>query len=233
MSAPEGGHHTGQVPQFRVVDLSHPIHDATPVYPGDPSVHLTPAARYEINGFNVLHVRMGSQTGTHLDAPFHLFPEGARVDQLDLGTLCGPAVIVDARGTPARSPIARSVLGPALEQVQPGTIVVLHTGWSAHWGTPRYHDHPYLGGAEAAEFVAHGVRTIGIDALSLDETTPAQPHPSDYAAHRAVLGAGGAIAENLRNLDAVGHPDPVLSLLPLPLRGADGAPVRAVALLPD
>jgi kynurenine formamidase len=37
------------------------------------------------------------------------------------------------------------------------------------------------------------------------------------------------IVENLRNLGAVPQVDPVVSVLPLRLAGADGAPVRAVA----
>jgi kynurenine formamidase len=37
------------------------------------------------------------------------------------------------------------------------------------------------------------------------------------------------IVENLRNLAAVRSADPVVSVLPLRLAGADGAPVRAVA----
>jgi kynurenine formamidase len=45
-----------------------------------------------------------------------------------------------------------------------------------------------------------------------------------------LLGAGGVIVENLTNLEAVDFPDPLLSVLPLRLRDADGAPVRAVAL---
>ena len=54
--------------------------------------------------------------------------------------------------------------------------------------------------------------------------------PADgFAAHLAVLGAGGVIVENLRGLGAVTGTDPVLSVLPLRFAGADGAPVRAVA----
>jgi len=46
------------------------------------------------------------------------------------------------------------------------------------------------------------------------------------------LGAGGVIVENLANLGAVDRDRPVVSVLPLALAGADGAPVRAVAMEP-
>jgi kynurenine formamidase len=109
-----------------------------------------------------------------------------------------------------------------------GRTLVLHTGWDRFWGSVRYEDHPYLDGEAAWELVAAGVRTVGIDALSLDET-----HGEDFPAHAALLSAGGVVVENLTNLAAVDHPEPTLSVLPLPLRGCDGSPVRAVALLPD
>ncbi|HEY5159006.1 MAG TPA: hypothetical protein VII93_13680 [Anaerolineales bacterium] len=42
--------------------------------------------------------------------------------------------------------------------------------------------------------------------------------------------AGGIIAENLANLDAVDFDFPFLIFLPLKLIGCDGSPVRAVAV---
>ena len=93
-------------PVRRIVDLSHPINSETQVYPGDPSPSLTPATTIARDGFNVLHVSMGSQTGTHVDAPYHFLDDGARIDELDLSLFLGPATIVDLRGLPARSRFA-------------------------------------------------------------------------------------------------------------------------------
>jgi kynurenine formamidase len=53
------------------------------------------------------------------------------------------------------------------------------------------------------------------------------PGPSDV--HKIVLGAGGVIAENLTNLDALVDDSFTVSLLPLNLHGSDGSPIRAVA----
>lgn len=214
----------------RVVDLSHPVDDHTPVYPGDPVPQLTPATTIAEHGYNVLHVRMGSQTGTHLDAPYHFLEDGARVDDLDLNLLCGSAVVVDLRGKAPREPITWDDLAPHEAAIGAGVVLVLHTGWSRHWGKDAYADHPFLDGHAAREAVARGVRTMAIDAMNLDETVDTEDHPSGFAAHYAVLGAGGTIAENLTNLENVDFPDPVVSLLPIHLRSADGAPVRAVAL---
>jgi kynurenine formamidase len=106
----------------------------------------------------------------------------------------------------------------------------VHTGWSRHWRSPAYLDHPYLGQDAAEGIVAAGVRTVAIDAMSVDETPPPGAEPGSYAAHHILLGAGCAIVENLTNLDAADFDQPLLSVLPIRLADADGAPVRAVAV---
>lgn len=212
-----------------VVDLSHPLDDDTPVYPGDPVARFTTATTIEEHGYNVLHVRMGSQTGTHVDAPFHFLADGARIDELPLELFLGSAVIADVRGKAPHSAITWADLTLVADRLAPGRMLLLHTGWDAHWGTDAYFDHPFLDGDAAERVVAAGIRTVGLDALSLDETVLGGEPAGGFAAHAAVLGAGGVIVENLRGLDAVRSVQPVVSVLPLRLAGADGAPVRAVA----
>lgn len=216
-------------PVREIVDLSHPLDDDTPVHPGDPVARFRPAATVAADGYNVLHVSMGSQTGTHVDAPFHFLEDGARIDELPLDLFLAPAVIADVRGKAPHGRIEWSDLAPCAGRLEPGRILVLQTGWDAHWGTDAYVDHPFLTADAAERVVAAGVRSVAIDALSLDETVVGGEAADGFAAHFAVLGAGGVIVENLRNLAAVTAAEPVLSVLPLRFAGADGAPVRAVA----
>jgi kynurenine formamidase len=213
----------------RIVDLSLPIRSGMPVYPGDPEVTVTPAATVETDGVNVLSVHAGSHTGTHVDAPFHVFDDGARLDELDLGLFHGPAVIADLRGLPPRSPIDWAALTDRAPALRPGAVLVLHTGWSDHLGSPEYLAHPWLTEDAARRVAATGVRAVAVDALSPDPT-PAHGPPAALPAHQALLGCGGVIVENLTNVAALAElPDPVISFFPLALAGADGAPVRAVA----
>jgi kynurenine formamidase len=213
----------------RIVDLSHPVTTGMPVYPGDPAVRLTPAATIGNHGFNVLDVHMGSQSGTHVDAPFHFVEDGTRVDRMALGQFLAPAVIVDVRHIGERSAIMWDNVAPAGDRLGPDRMVLLHTGWSRFWGTDRYLDHPYLDADAAERLVAAGVRTVGIDALSTDATVRDGDHPTGFATHHVLLGADCAIIENLADLDAVDWPDPFVSVLPLKLEHGDGAPVRAIA----
>ncbi len=207
-----------------VVDLSHPLDDSTPAYPGDPTVRIAPARSLERDGCRVSHVRLGSHSGTHLDAPSHVLEDGATVDELPLDLLLLRAVVVDLRDLGPREAVEWERLEA---HVEPGRAVLLHTGWSRFWGSPAYADHPFLSEDAAWRLATAGVRVVGIDAFSVDET-----EGEGMPAHEALLGMGGVVVENLTNLASIDHPEPFLSVLPLPLRGADGSPVRAVALLP-
>ena len=211
----------------RLVDLSVPVDAGTQVFPGDPVFASRPHTTVAADGYNVQALTLGSQTGTHVDAPFHFVEDGLRVDQLDLTRLTGPAVVVDVRGRAPRSRLTWADLSAT--RIPEGAIVLLHTGWSVHYGTPAYFDHPFLDAAACRRLLAAGVRTIGLDAPNID-LTPTDDDPGEgYPVHHLVAAAGGVVCENLTNLAAVDFPDPFVSLLPLRLTGADGAPVRAVA----
>ena len=214
----------------RTVDLSHPVDGNTQSYPGDPQPVFTPAATIAGTGFNLLHISLGSQSGTHVDAPYHFRADGATIDRLDLSLLTGTAVIVDLTHKGARERITRADLAPAAGKLDEEHILVLHTGWDRHYGTCRYYDHPFLDAEACRHVLDAGVRTIATDIINPDETVLDGPQPEGFPVHHLVAGAGGVIAENLTNLAAVDFPDPLLSLLPIKLTGADGAPVRAVAM---
>jgi kynurenine formamidase len=75
-----------------------------------------------------------------------------------------------------------------------------------------------------------GVRTFCIDAINIDET-PDDDHPGEgFPVHHLIARAGGVIGENFRNLAAVDWAEPFVMCLPIALEGADGGPVRAVAV---
>lgn len=238
-----------------LIDLTHPVTTGMPVYPGDPQVALWPALTTGDAGVNVLALHLGSQSGTHVDAPYHVDVTWPTLDGLPLELFTGPAVVADLRGLAPRTAVTAARLAPSLDRLPPGGILLLATGWPRHWGTGHYLAHPYLSAEAAEAIVEAGVRTLGVDALSVDATpdpgpaapsvdTPAEPanepdrapEKPTLAAHRTLLGApgGAVIAENLTDLtplldaQSAGHPIEV-SLFPLRLAAADGAPVRAVA----
>jgi kynurenine formamidase len=218
----------------RIVDLSVPIGPGTPVYPGDPVPALSPATTLERDGYNVTRVLMGSHTGTHVDAPYHFDPAGARLDELDLRLFAGPGVVVDATDLPPRTPIDWALIEPYTPRLHPGAIVLLHTrgGDPAKRpaGTAAFLDHPFLDIGACRRLLDLGIRTVCIDALNIDETPDADHPGAGYPVHQLIAANGGVIGENFCNLERIDFPDPFIMCLPLALEHGDGAPVRAVAI---
>lgn len=217
----------------RVIDLSHPVGPNTQVYPGDAPPVVSPACSLAADGYNSVRLELGSHTGTHADAPYHFLENGLRLDDLPLERFTGPAVVVDATGLAPRTAIGPEAFAPWEERLAPGAIVLVRTGWDRHYGTEDYFHHPYLSGEAARMLVERGVRTLGLDTLSPDETPYAGHEADDWSAHLAILGAGGTVIENLRGLGAAGVQGAHFCAFPLRLESGDGAPVRAVALVRD
>ncbi|MGH2750480.1 MAG: cyclase family protein [Actinomycetota bacterium] len=215
----------------RIVDLSVVLDGNTQVYPGDPQPRFSIATRVESEGYNLLGVEIGSQSGTHVDSPYHFLDDGLRLEDCDPALFVGPGVFVDARHLRARERITWELVARYEQQLRPGVIAVFHTGWSEkHYGSDEYFEHPFLDGDACGRMLEAGVATFAIDAINLDETVLDEREP-DFTCHLQIAGAGGIISENLTNLSAVDFDDPVISLLPIRFGGdADGAPCRAVAM---
>ncbi|WP_170086737.1 cyclase family protein [Kyrpidia spormannii] len=209
----------------KIVDLSMPIRRGMPVYPGDPQPDLQPAATLDKDGFNVSHLHLGTHTGTHVDAPYHFSEGGARIDSLPLEWFVGTGLIIPVPGKRPRECICLEEVAPWVERAKPGQLVLFATGWWRKAGEADYVRHPYVEVRVIEALLERGVRVFGIDAMNIDPTGE-----TDYPVHRAITAAGGIIIENLCNLNAVDFADPVIVVFPLRIEGADGSPVRAVAM---
>ena len=204
-------------------DLSHPLESGMPVYPGDPEVGTRSATTIARDGYNVLHLSMGSQSGTHIDAPFHFLEHGQTIDAFPPEVFFGEATIADVSGLGPNGVIEPDSI-PAPDSL--GGILLIRTDWSERWGSHEYFSHPFLSAAAAQRIVDMGFTTVAIDALSVDQTDGSA---GDFGAHEVILGANIPIAENLRGLSGIDWVKPWVSLLPLKISHGDGAPIRAVA----
>jgi arylformamidase len=208
------------------VDLSHVLMTGMQVYPGDPEVMITPALTVRDDLVNVLSLHIGSQSGTHLDSPFHVRDDLPTLAECDLSLFIGRFTLVDATGLSPRQAIPHERFTTLTYDAR--TIVLVRTDWSKHFGTDHYLAHPYPT-LESLDFLlANGVRSIALDFLSLDCTCEVAAD-TRLDNHYLWSEAGGIIAENLTNLRSVTTVTPFISMLPLNLGASDGGPIRAVA----
>lgn len=218
----------------RLLDLTQPLGPDTPVLPGDRPVTTTSQATHQGNGYAVLSLGLSTHAGTHLDAPFHMLPGGPTLEAIPLSRLTGPAVMLDVR-RPADTAIGRDDLiaadrarGSGQAALDGCRLCLLWTGWDEHFGGEGMVHHPYLTDDAADWLLGSGVELLGTDAPSLDPVLG-----EHYPVHRRLMGAGVVLVENLTNLGMLGSRPVLSAFLPLPLKGADGSPIRAIAWLED
>lgn len=204
-------------------DISLPIGPDLLTWPGNSPPELRPVERIARgDAANVSELRIGTHTGTHVDAPVH-FVEGARgVDDVPLDVLSGPCVVADARGR-------RGQLGPddlAALAVPEGTRrLLLRTDNSDLWRVVPVEfpdDYVCLSPDGARWIVERGIRLIGVDFLGI-EVRGAAGHP----VHVELLSNDVIVVEGL-DLGLVQPGEYRLTVLPLRIVDGDGGPARAM-----
>jgi len=211
---------------IEVIDLTQPLDEQLPVYPGDPTFRMERAADFAADGFVLHRLELGSHAGTHIDAPLHFFEDGASIDAFPVETFVFRAAVIDLRGRQPRTRVERDELAAAAGSLEGVDLALLCFGWDRHWRElDRLMAHPYISGEAAQWLIEQGARAVGTDCMSIDETGG-----DDFSAHNAFLGRGLLIVENLTNLDQLVGERPLVLVLPLKLVGGDASPVRAVAL---
>jgi arylformamidase len=214
-------HYYSPVP---IYDVTIPISNELPTWPGDPSVQLTVWRSLSSgDSANVSMLNFGAHTGTHVDAPAHFIEGAAMIESLPLDVLIGEAQVVEV-------PNDLLVIDEdfVLDHCDPRTTrVVFKTRNSAFWSesNPEFHtDFTYLDMKAAERLVERGIKLVGIDYLSIEKYDSPK-----HETHLALLSHGVVILEGL-NLTEV--PAGLYELICLPLRlrtsKGDGAPARVV-----
>lgn len=199
---------------MKFIDLSVPLNEDTPVYPGDPKIKITTAGILEKDGYEDHYVCVGTHAGTHIDAPRHMVSGGRSLDEIPIEHFYGNGVYIKIDGKFDLKQIQQAY-------IQKGDIVLFHTGMSNVYNQPDYYEKYPAMPEEIANFlVEKGVKVVGVDMCSPDY----EPFP----VHRILLKKNVLIIENLTNLALLAGKKFKVYAFPIKLQ-IDGAPVRVVA----
>ncbi|UBV44866.1 cyclase family protein (plasmid) [Deinococcus taeanensis] len=200
--------------------------------------------------WSVETVTLSTHSGTHVDAPYHYGPRMAdggaplTIDQVPLDWCYGPGVCLDFTHKSPGDGITDTDVDRELRRIghdlQPGDIVLTHTGASRHFHEPGYeHRHAGYTRAGLACLVERGVRLIGTDAWGIDRPFPALLKDAAagtaefWEAHLYGLERPYLQIEKLSNLDQLPGPTGfTVSAFPVKVQGASAAWARVVALIP-
>lgn len=202
------------------IDITVPITNKLPVWPGDKAVRVYRSSAIGMEGsdVNVTHLSFSAHTGTHIDAPLHFLRNGADVSALDLDTLVGFTKIFHISDP---QQITFSEL-KELPIEYGDTLIFRTTNSDVDWDQkPFMNDFVYLSTNAAQYLIKMGVKCIGVDYLSI------AGEDNGKEVHQMLLKQGVIIIEGLK-LGGVVPGIYEMIALPLKIRGADGAPARVL-----
>ena len=199
------------------IDLSLPVTDLMPVYPGDEQPRLLKVKDFLQDGFNNFHLSTSMHAGTHIDGPMHLTQSNMLLNEIPLEQCIGLGCFLNAAGK------NNILLTSEYElRIQPQSIVLLYTGMSRRFGSKEYfNDYPTVSRELAEFFVKRHVKMVCLDSPSPDR------HP--FEIHKLLLENNVLLAENLTNFDKLLLVEK-FEVIALPLKiHADSSPARIIA----
>jgi arylformamidase len=202
------------------IDVSVTVRDGMAHWPDNPPIVLERVMDLSRGDVcNLSHLAMGVHSGTHMDGPVHFVHGAAGLDEMPLTATMGEARVIGIDHP-------REITAEELRrhELRPGERVLFRTANSERvWAASSFvEDFVYISEQAAIYLAQAGVRTVGIDYLSVGG------YRSDGAAvHRILLEAGVWIIEGL-DLSPVTAGRYEMICLPVKLHGSDGAPARAI-----
>ena len=211
---------------MKVFDFTHTIEKGMPVFPNDPAPCIQRVNFCSSDGFNGTQISLFSHTGTHIDAPNHVFEKGTTLENIDVSSFCGKAVVIDCTDVKAGGEIGFDKIEKMKHNVDEAEILIFRTGWDRFWGKDGYfQNYPVISNEIAQYVIQSGKKALGFDTCGIDAFDD-----ESLTYHKMMLEAGVLIIENLCCLEQAGNDVFDFFALPLKYRNSDGAPVRAIGI---
>jgi kynurenine formamidase len=214
-----------------LIDLSHTVEHGLVTYKGLPAPVICDYLSREASRkfyapgteFQIGKIEMVANTGTYLDSPFHRYPDGKDLSQLELSKLADlPAIKISCKNKQAVD-ASTFLRGNGLA----GMAVLVETGWSRHWNTAQYYEgHPFLTEDAARLLADSGVALVGIDSHNIDDVQDLR-----RPVHTILLGNEIPIVEHMTNLASLPEQGFRFFAVPVKVKGFGTFPVRAFARL--
>lgn len=216
--------------EFLIYDMSQPIFHNCPGWPTYDLTEINMETVVGNDGFTSERLNLNSHTGTHLDAPYHFFPNEATIDEIPLEKFMGKAVIVNLEGIEACTAIGPEHMQKYEDKIKENSIVLINTGWCRKRGYTKeyYNDWPFLSKEGAEWLLDRKVKGVGIDGMSIGGWYEGTGRPP----HEALLPRGVWLLEELYfPEELLKYDECYLAAVPLKLVGAGGSPTRAYAII--
>jgi arylformamidase len=235
---------------FELIDLTRLLTEETAyallgdIAAGEENKHYSQVAltydrEWSTSNGTLCHISMPDHVGTHMDAPIHCWEPGVTLEKVDISRLIGEAVCLDLyKGDVDYGYTAEDLEEAAGDVVESGDIVLIYSGYRDVTETERLRQ-TYLTVDGAQWLVDRGVHAVGCEPAGIEHVPEGlfkyhwyekdTPNLPSWPAHQVLLSNDVYIIEGLTNLDRIKGQRVRFAGLPLPIPGASGCPIRAVA----
>lgn len=211
---------------YRAIDLTHTL------LPGKEQNAVEVEQRGELRqgptGDIMSDIYMVSHSGTHVEVPLHFYADGKDTSDFPPSAFMGPAIRLDFRHKKINEAISLADI-EAAGNVRRGDIVILWEGRDRLYRTKDSHSRPYLS-EEAGEWLVldRKIKLLGTDSSGFEVRGSDRPNPNHHLFFKA--GHEVPVVECLCNLDKIPNNRFFFIGMPIPVRGLDASPIRAIAL---
>ncbi len=222
-----------------IIDLSHPVSEDMPHWPGDPQTKITAHTTVAQDGYHLNSLTIGEHTGTHIGAPAHFNQKGWSIAEIDTSRLIAPAIAINSveKIKDDRDYLISKTDIEEWEsqhgRIEKGSVVLLQTGWSQFWETENYIQLDDTGlhfpgiSEKAAEFLIQDRQIIG---LGIDSAGIDGGQSTDFAANVLLAQHNIYHLENL-NLQHLLATRLTIAVGALAIRNGSGSPCRVFGFI--
>ena len=214
---------------MKIIDLTLTVSDKIPTFPGSPQPNFIPWENIKENGYNLELLFLSSHTGTHLDAPYHFLEKGKKIHEISLKRLIINAILIKIRKRRDQAITKTDIqkFEKKHGKIPNESTIVFWTGWQKMIKNDSYFvNNPGLSVTAAKYLISKKTNLVGIDSPSIDLGKEKR-----FLIHHLFAKNNVLIVENLANLDKIKSWKFQLTVLPMKLKNATGAPVRAVGII--
>lgn len=213
-----------------IIDLTWPLGESSTIYPGDSIVIVEDESTITEDGFATTRVSFTNHTGTHIDYPSHFFSDGLTSSDFTIENMFDLETLIldfshDIEKTRiSATDILSKIDGSRLDHFK---AVIFKTKNSRIDLSRSKYTKDYVAlDEQAAKLIIErfsNIDFVGIDYISID-----LPSCDDLTVHKIFLKSNICILTGLK-LDDIEFENCQISISPLRMENANGAPIRCIA----
>ena len=194
-----------------------------------PHFHLETAATIATESFFSSTFTASSLSGVYLESQAHVIEGGKTLDQYPVDRFIVPAKILKLPAQPPKALIDADLMAAHAPRIDRGDALLVATRWGEQWNRPGYVlECPNMKRSALQWVLDHQVSLFGVDIPCIEASWSEDDAQAKGSLLKELFERDILLLAPLVNLERTRSDSGTLVCMPLKLKGASGAPCRAV-----